>query len=106
MQVAWGCKPHSGWAVAVLAGGSAARPLVLDRRRLQLCPDDLPRQAYHAAQELPRRRAAALVDEVEAAVDAATVAAVDELARAAEAHGELVALAVVGLPRALPDLDV
>jgi hypothetical protein len=105
MEVAWGCKPHSGWAIAVLAGGSATDPVVLDRRRIQLCPDGLPRQAYHAAQALPRARAAALVAEVEAAVETMTTAAVDELAHTAEAHGELVALAVIGLPRALPDLD-
>ena len=40
MELAWGCKPHSGWAIAVLVGGSATEPLVLDRRRVQLCPDD------------------------------------------------------------------
>ena len=106
MQLAWGCKPHSGWAVAVLVGGSPTEPLVLDRRRVQLCPEALPRQAYHAAQELPRALAAALVAEVVAAVGAMTAAVVDDLTRVARTHGDLVAVAVVGRPRDLPELDV
>jgi hypothetical protein len=106
MELAWGCRPHSGWAVAVLVGGSPAEPLVLDRRRVQLCPDALPRQAYHAAQGLPRARAAALVAEVVAAVAAMTSAAVDDLTKVARTHGDLVAVAVVGRPRDLPELDV
>lgn len=52
MELAWGCKPHSGWAIAVLVGGTAVTPVVLDRRRVQLCPDDLPRQVYHAAEAM------------------------------------------------------
>lgn len=105
MDMAWGCKPHSGWAVAVLVGGSATAPRVLDRRRVQLCPDDLPRMAYHAAQGLPRAKAAALVANVDAAVAAMTAAVVRELADVASGHGHLVALALLGNPRPLPDLD-
>ncbi len=106
MQLAWGCKPHSGWAVAVLVGGSPTEPLVLDRRRVQLCPEALPRQVYHAAQELPRALAAALVAEVVAAIGAMTAAVVDDLTRVARTHGDLVAVAVVGRPRDLPEVDV
>ena len=106
MQLAWGCKPHSGWAVAVLAGGTATAPVVLDRRRVQLCPDALPRQAYHAAQELPPALASALVAEVEAAVATAGAAVVAELVDAARFLGQLVALSVVGRPRELPELPV
>jgi hypothetical protein len=106
MELAWGCKPHSGWAIAVLVGGSANDPVVLDRRRVQLCPDHLPRQAYHAAQGLPAGRAAALLAEVHAAVAATTATVVAELAEGARAHGDLVGLAVVGRPRELPALEV
>jgi hypothetical protein len=106
MELAWGCKPHSGWAIAVLVGGSPTDPVVLDRRRVQLCPDDLPRQAYHAAQGLPPARAAGLVAEVDAAVAAMTERVVSELAAVADAHGDLVGLAVVGRPQELPALDV
>ncbi len=105
MDLAWGCKPHSGWAIAVLVGGTASAPVVLDRRRVQLCPDDLPRQVYHAAEGLPRARAAALVKKVDAAVGRLTTAVVKDLIDAAGEHGELVGLSVVGNPRPLPDLD-
>lgn len=105
MELAWGFKPHSGWAIAVLVGGSATRPIVLDRRRVQLCPDELPRQVYHAAQNLPRARAAVLVDEVGAEVAATTSQVMVELAAVARGHGDLVVVAVVGQPRDSPDLD-
>jgi threonine dehydrogenase-like Zn-dependent dehydrogenase len=106
MDLAWGCAPHSGWAVAVLAGGSATRPVVLDRRRVQLCPDTLPRQAYHAAQGLSAQPAAALVAEVDAAVASMTETVVDRLVEAARPFGPLVAVGVLGRPRDLPALDV
>jgi hypothetical protein len=105
MELAWGCKPHTGWAVAVLVGGSAEAPAVLDRRRISLCPDELPRQVYHAAQGLPRAAAADLVAEVDAAVARRTGEAVGALVAAAGAQGDLVGLAIIGRPRDLPDLD-
>jgi len=105
MQLAWGCKPHSGWAVAVLAGGTASAPVVLDRRRVQLCPDDLPRQVYHAAEGLPRPGATALVAKVDAAVTRMTSDVVEELATVAAELGDLVGMAVLGNPRDMPSLD-
>ncbi len=105
MELAWGCKPHSGWAIAVLVGGSATEPLVLDRRRVQLCPDDLPRQVYHAALGLPRPRAAALVAKVDAAVAAMTADVLSELTELARDRGDLIAIAVIGRPRAIPQLE-
>jgi hypothetical protein len=92
--------------VAVLAGGTATAPVVVDRRRVQLCPDALPRQAYHAAQGLPLARAASLVAEVETAVATTTAAVLDEQLDAARPHGDVVAVSVVGRPRDLPDLSV
>jgi hypothetical protein len=106
MDLAWGCAPHSGWAVAVLVGGSAIRPVVLDRRRVQLCPDALPRQVYHAAQGLAAARAATLVGEVDVAVASLARAVVGDLIDAARPLGELAAVAVLGRPRELPDLEV
>lgn len=104
MRVAWGCRTHTGWAVAVLVGGDAQRPVVLERRRLILCPDDLPRQVYHAAQGLPPARAAALVGRVGEVVERATAEVVAELVSTARDHGELVGVALLGTPRDLPDL--
>lgn len=78
--------------------------MVLDRRRLELCPPELPRMVYHAAQELPRPRAAALVARVDAAVAGLTAHAVQEMAAVAAADGQLVALGLIGVPRDMPDL--
>ena len=49
--VALGWRSHSGWAVLVAVGGSAARPVVLDRQRVELVDGSLPRQPYHAVAE-------------------------------------------------------
>lgn len=106
MDLVWGCKPHSGWAIAVLVSGSHHAPQVLDRRRVQLCPDDLPRMAYHAAQAVPRDRAAELIAEVDAAVAAMTSDVLQELVGVAASHGELIALGLIGHPRELPELSV
>lgn len=105
MDIALGFKPHSGWAVAVVVGGDPADPVVLDRRRIVLCPDDLPRQVYHQAQGLPVPEASRLVADVEDAVDIRAGHALAELAECASAHGELVAVGVVGEPRDVPDLE-
>ena len=103
------CRAWSwrGGASRTAAGPSpcwsaARRPsrVVLDRRRVQLCPDALPRQAYHAAQGLPRARAAALVAEVDAAVATMTAAVLGELAAVAAEHGDLVAAGGGGPSRA------
>ena len=60
MDIGAGFAVHSGWAAAVLATGDGRRPVVLDRRRVTLCPEALPRQVYHAAQDLPPAKAALL----------------------------------------------
>ena len=67
-----GLKDHSGWAVLVVLDGPADDPVLVERRRLTLCPDDLPRQAFHAAAACDSpAAAAALVARVEHAVAAA-----------------------------------
>ena len=105
MDIGAGFAIHAGWAAAVLVGGDAQRPLVVDRRRVTLCPEALPRQVYHAAQDLPPAKAALLVREVHAAVDTLTALVIDELAGIAEPHGTLVAVGVTGFPRDVPVLE-
>jgi hypothetical protein len=105
MELALGCAPHTGWAVVVLVAGDARQPVVLDRRRVVLCPEDHHRQIYHHAQALPIAKAAAAVRQVERAVEAQTTGAVEELAKAAAEHGELVAVGIVGRPREVPPLE-
>jgi len=105
VDIGAGFAIHTGWAAAVLVGGDAQRPLVVDRRRVTLCPEALPRQVYHAAQDLPPAKAALLVREVHAAVDTLTALVLDELAGIAEPHGTLVAVGVTGFPRDVPVLE-
>ena len=105
MDIGAGFAIHTGWAAAVLVTGDGRRPVVVDRRRVTLCPESLPRQAYHAAQELPPAKAALLVREVHAAVDRTTALVLDELAGVARAHGRLVAAGVTGVPRDVPVLE-
>lgn len=105
MDLALGFKPHTGWAIAVLVSGDAAAPVVHERARVTLCPAELPRAVYHHAQGLTAARAARTVADVEDAVDLTTGRVVDELAEQARALGELVAVGIVGEPRAVPPLD-
>ena len=105
MDIGAGFAIHTGWAAAVLVAGDAQQPLVVDRRRVTLCPDALPRQVYHAAQDLPPAKAALLVREVHEAVDTLTELVIDELAAVAEPHGKLVAVGVTGFPRDVPVLE-
>ncbi|MFL6205414.1 MAG: hypothetical protein ACJ739_08680 [Acidimicrobiales bacterium] len=105
MDIGAGFAIHTGWAAAVLVGGDGHGPVVVDRRRVTLCPDALPRQVYHAAQDLPPAKAALLVREVHDAVDALTPLVIDELAHVASSHGELVAVGVTGFPRDVPVLE-
>jgi hypothetical protein len=105
VDIGAGFAIHTGWAATVLVGGDARHPLVVDRRRVTLCPAALPRQVYHAAQDLPPAKAALLVREVHQAVETLTELVVDELAAAAEPHGKLVAVGVTGFPRDVPVLE-
>ena len=49
-EAAVGFRVKSGWAAAVVVGGSVNAPQVLDRRRLELCDPAVPAsyQPYHA----------------------------------------------------------
>jgi hypothetical protein len=104
VDIGAGFAIHTGWAAAVLVGGDAERPVVVDRRRVTLCPEALPRQAYHAAQELPPAKAAMLVREVHEAVDTLTDDVLGELVDLAAPHS-LVAVGVTGFPRDVPTLE-
>jgi hypothetical protein len=90
--------------VAVVVGGTATAPAVLDRRRLALCGDALPRQPFHAVAEAgaPRRVIDAVADEAASAASAALA----DLTSAAAGTVPGVVIAGVGVlarPRDLPD---
>jgi hypothetical protein len=88
--------------VAVTAGvGDDGHLAVLDRRRVGLIGDDLPRMAYHAAAELDAGAAERLVASVDAAIADHARAVVTELV-AAPGDTAVVGIAVVGQPREIP----
>src|SRR5947207_14382882 len=92
--VAVGFRCHSGWAVMVAVSGTARRPILLERQRVDLLPPTLPRQPYHAVAEGGMARA--VIGEVEAA---AHRRAADLLLSVTNA----VAVGVVAAERLLPD---
>jgi hypothetical protein len=67
MTLGLGVVVRTGWAVAVAVRGTQESPTFAGRWSVELVPDHLPRQPYHAAAELPLTEAERLVDEVEQA---------------------------------------
>jgi hypothetical protein len=106
MEVGVGFASHSGWAVSVTAGLDAGGHLcVVDRRRVELMADDLPRQAYHEAAGLALDAAEELVARVDAAIlehARAVLAAVQD----AGAGISIAGVAVLGEPREIPRVQV
>ena len=62
-RTALGFRVKSGWALAVLIGGSASAPVVIDRRRIELADASVPEstQPFHAALDLPKAAGAKVV---------------------------------------------
>jgi hypothetical protein len=69
-----GVADHSGWANLVTVAVRAGRPAVIDRRRCELVGPDVPRQPYHAAEDLD----AAAGEQLVARVTEAAAAGADE----------------------------
>jgi hypothetical protein len=53
MKVALGWKAHTGWGALVVVGARNGGFAVVDRRRVALVDDDVAKQPYHAAEDLP-----------------------------------------------------
>jgi hypothetical protein len=105
VEAAVGFATHSGWAVAVTAGvGDDGHLAVVDRRRVTLLGDDLPRMAYHAAAELDADAAERLVASVDASIADYARDVVGELVVAADVA--VAGVAVVGRPREIPSVAV
>jgi hypothetical protein len=105
VEAAVGFATHSGWAVAVTAGvGDDGHLAVVDRRRVTLLGDDLPRMAYHAAAELDADAAERLVASVDASIADYARDVVGELVVAADVA--VAGVAVVGRPREIPSVPV
>jgi len=116
MKVAFGFKPHSGWAVLVaIAAGRSGRVELIDRRRIALVDDgegSWAKQPYHAAQRAQRDEPGAR-DEAERlvarGVESARRLAIREVrdaARRIAASGHEVAAGAVLMSDPLPDWSV
>jgi hypothetical protein len=103
MELAAGFATHSGWAVAVVVGLVDDHVEVHDRRRVELVSPDLPRQAYHAAADLPADDARELVAAVDTSIAEHSRKAVSAIREAVADH-TIVAAGVVGAQREIPDV--
>jgi len=104
MEAAVGVATHSGWAVAVTAGlDEDGRLAVVDRRRVTLIDEDLPRMAYHAAADLDPDAAGRLVASVNASIIECARAVVRDLV-ASDGATSVTGVAVIGEPRDIPSV--
>jgi len=85
-QIAIGFRIHSGWAAMIAVTGSPLRPVILDRRRIEIAEasDRGPVQPYHTARDLGVARGRAFLDECR---DAANVLACASLESAIKQVG-------------------
>jgi hypothetical protein len=80
-RIGIGIRVKSGWAVAVVLEGPAARPTVVDRQELRLADPDVPdsAQPYHAALGLPQKEAAKRIAHLVKVVHRVTTRSVEGL---------------------------
>lgn len=88
MRVALGFRPHTGWSTVVAVGREHGAVRVVHRAQLKMGPAGLPAQVYHAAREVGRAEAAALVDRVAGEVGGLAVAGVGAVVAALRARGQ------------------
>jgi len=75
-----GVSDHGGWAVLVTVTGDGT---LLDRRRIELVDEDLPKIPHHSeGQRLPLDEAVELVERVRASAERHAVLILDAVARA------------------------
>lgn len=100
-----GVSEHNGWAIFVCVSASEGRPVVIDRRRVQLLDAGLPRQPYHhEAGQLDLAAAEKLIVRVEESAAANAFDRVIELQRDIEAGHELSVITIREDPvRRLPN---
>jgi hypothetical protein len=92
-RAALGFRAHSGWAAVVVLSGTAAAPVILDRRRIEIADGKLrgSKQPFHAAEPLPFKDAEQLIRRCTASTDALAERAVRRVVDDAEAKGYRVA---------------
>ena len=96
-RTALGWRAHSGWAVLVVVREPALEPHVLDRRRVELVDEVVPRQPYHAVAEDGASR-----DVIRRAEERAIESAIAATNAVRDEFG-IEAVGVVGRRRNVPD---
>jgi hypothetical protein len=97
VTAALGFSARTGWAAAVavrLDGGG--RPVLLDRRVVELIDGTVPRQVYHAASGLPPDRAAGMIGRSERVAGELAATAVGGMVAELASHGHTAVAA--GIP--------
>jgi hypothetical protein len=103
-SVGLGFKHHTGWAIAVAATGDVRNLQVLDRRRIELLDPSLVRFAYHAVQDVPVKRAAKSIAEVEASALTCASREISGLVESLRADGhEVRGVGIAAKTATLPD---
>lgn len=100
---ALGVRSHSGWASYVVLAGSAKRPDIVERGRMQLCDASVAgaKQPFHEAEQMPFTRAEKFIAERAASTAALAERAIAEI-NAKTNIKTCCVLTASGLP--LPDL--
>lgn len=101
MPTTIGFSDHSGWAVLAVVAGEPRAARLLFRRRVQLCPEHLPRQAYHAVAEN-----GAPVELIAEVTQAATEMATEAIAAAITETGNALSAAAIAMGRTPLPKDV
>ena len=95
-----GVSDHGGWAVLVTVAGDGT---LLDRRRVELVDEGLPKIPHHSeGQALPIEEAVALVERVEASAKRHSKLVLDAVA--ATVHGRIVGVALRQCPELPPTI--
>ncbi len=102
---ALGLRLHTGWAVAVIAGGDYEKPAVLVRRRIELMPagDSIPRFVFHSAAELPSEEAPTFVAAASSAIEQSATKAIVELVALKLGPFQVQSAAIASGSSAVPD---
>ena len=97
-----GISDHGGWAVLVTVAGDGT---LLDRRRVELVDEDLPKIPHHSeAQRLPVDEAVALVERVRASAERHAKLRLGEVAATIAHRADIVGVALRRCPELPPTI--
>jgi hypothetical protein len=104
LNIAIGFRVHSGWTAMVVVAGSPDRPVIVDRRRIELTDQSAhgTAQPYHTAREIGLVRGRVFIDQCRKTSIDVMIAA---LSRTAGLAGCLRAAILTGSGRSSPNLE-